>query len=385
MINYLLSAMDEISDEHIAEAIGYKPKTKIITFKKLVAVAACLLVVCASVFAVLALSEPAIIPDVTVTTEPVAGGNTTTKKNDLTTVTYHTVDDDTTTNNAQSGTTVHCQTMPSWDKMVYGQRFPVVNFDGKRYEYCSRQIEKALISKKLGEIEVTIEYLKDDFRSATAEIYDISDISSDLFIAVKFAENENEEYILYYNMYYEPETLGDFLSGINFSENANIIGDTVYYEQHNENGKVISFANYYVNESIEKKLWKLLFDKADTAFMGRYMDAIEFSSAICVDTEAYGQWVTINLTEEGYLYIYYSVDDDNFCFNIGKDVYNEFMTVLQSEAEIEVYDDNVNDEVLATGTTSGPTTTAVPTIAPPNITTAPPDSNATTIPFLYFE
>ncbi len=384
MINYLLSAMDEISDEHIEEAVNYKSKARIVTFKKVVAVAACLLVVFVSAFAVSEFTEPKIIPDVTVTTEAMDGDKTTANKDALTTATYHTVGGEATTDSALA-TTVHCQTMPSWDKMVYGQRFPVVNFDGKRYEYCSRQVEKALISKKLGEIEVTIEYLKDDFRSATAEIYDISDISSDLFIAVKFAENENEEYILYYNMYYEPETLGDFLSGINFSENANIIGDTVYYEQHNENGKVISFANYYVNESIEKKLWKLLFDKADTAFMGRYMDAIEFSSAICVDTEAYGQWVTINLTEEGYLYIYYSVDDDNFCFNIGKDVYNEFMTVLQSEAEIEVYDDNIDDEVIVTGTTSGPTTTAVPTIAPPNITTAPPDSNATTIPFLYFE
>ncbi len=383
MINYLLSAMDEISDEHIAEAVSYKPKTKIITFKKLLAAAACLLVVCVSAFAITELRGPAIIPDVTVTTDPVAGDKTTANKNVLTTVT-DAVDGEAKTDKALA-TTVHCQTMPSWDKMLYGQRFPVINFDGKRYEYCSRQVEKALISKKLGEIEVTVEYLKDDFRSATAEIYDISDISSDLFIAVKFAENENEEYILYYNMYYEPETLDDFLSDINFSENANIMGDTVYYEQHNENGKVVSFANYYVNESIEKKLWKLLFDKADTAFMGRYMDIIEYSSAICVDTEAYGQWVTINLTEEGYLYIYYSVDDDNFCFNIGKDVYNEFMTVLQNEAEIEVYDDNVNDEVLVTGTTSGPTTTAVLTL-PPDITTAPPDTEyRETIPYVSFE
>lgn len=299
---YFFDALNEISDEHIAEAVAYEPKAKIIQWKKLVPIAACLIAIAVSVFAVTQSEKPVI-------------------------TTYVTTEDYT---YSLPMTTVSCAPVRDWESMNYGERFNYITVKDVRYVFCDETLSDDTIGNSLVSEKVSVEYMKDDFRTATAEIYEIKDISSDIFTAFRFTEDEKGEYFLYYNTDYTPSTLGHYIDDINAVNNISFVDKTITYRNDYPNGD-FKQVTYRIDEKVEKELFEMLTRLKDTACEPK--DYHETTETVKIYTEVMNQTHMIYLTGGGELYTYFGADDDMFCFNIGTDEFRKFVAFLEGEAE----------------------------------------------------
>ncbi len=213
MLDYLLDAMDEISDEHITEAVNYEAKAKKVNFRKLIPLAACFVFVIVAVIAGAGLLESP-LPS----TEPTNIGEPTYAPTQAP---------------IQNSTTVaptQCPTQKPWDEMTYGERYTTITVEGVIYIYAFESVAPERIGEKL---------ITENAVYPFVEVYGIKGMTNDLFVAVKFSEDEIGEYFLYLRSDYKPDTLGDLLDAIGLNNNVNFIGNSAIYQDkgYNYDGK----------------------------------------------------------------------------------------------------------------------------------------------------
>lgn len=313
----IYDALDEISDEHIAEAATYKPKAKALPLKKLIAAAACIGVVAVSAFAAVNMGG---------SLQPTTSDYDSTYPATYAPTTVAGTGTPTTLTSASS-----CAPIRDWDNMNYGERFAFVTINGARYIFCDEMVSDNTIGNILGSVKVSVEYLKDDFRSATAEIYKIKGLSSDVFAALKFTEDEKGEYFLYYNSDYVPSSLGDYIDDINVFNNINFTDQTITYRNDYPNGDFKEVI-YRVDGKIQKEFMEMLSRHREVACEPR--DYYKASETAELYTEVMNQTHMIYLTSAGEVYTCFGMDDDMLCFNIGSDEFRKFVSFLESKAEI---------------------------------------------------
>lgn len=202
MLDYLLDAMNEISDEHINEAVNYEAKAKKLNLKKIIPLAACFVFVIVAVIAGAGLLESP-LPS----TEPTNIGEPTYTQAPI-----------------QNSTTVaptQCPTQKPWDEMTYGERFRTITVQDFIYIYASESVAEGRIGEKI---------ITENTVYPFVDIYEIKGMTKDLYVAVKFAEDEKGEYFLYSQSNYKPETLGDLLDAIGLNDNVNFIGNSAIYK-----------------------------------------------------------------------------------------------------------------------------------------------------------
>ena len=117
MIDYLLDVMNEISDEHICEAVNFKTQSKKLSLRKIIPIAACIVFVIVAVISGKSLFEVA-VPNVTVTT--IVGGDTNATMQEPTMTT----------------SPVYCPTLPAWESLNYGNRFNKISYDNCEYNFA---------------------------------------------------------------------------------------------------------------------------------------------------------------------------------------------------------------------------------------------------------
>lgn len=345
--DFLFDAMNEISDEHIAEAATYELKDRKINLKAIISIAACLIVVAVSGFALSYNNTPV---------EPTASNGTVSH-------TYAPTTQPTTV----AGTSTTCAPVRDWEDMNYGERFIFVTINGERYVFCNETVSDETTGDILGSVKVSVEYLKDDFRSATAEIYEIKGLSSDVFAAIKFTEDEKGEYFLYYNSDYAPSTLGDYIDDTDAFNNFNFKDKTITYRNDYSNGDFLE-VTYRIDEKIQKEFMEML--KRHREVVCEPKDFHKDAETAELYTEVMNQTHMIYLTGAGEIYTYFGTDDNMFCFNIGSEEFRTFVSFLESEAEII--------ETVMGCPTAGPVTT--PTTQPASAFTKNNGLVTTTLP-----
>ncbi len=348
MLDYLLDAMNEISDEHIAEAVNYEAKAKKINLKKIIPMAACFVFVVVAVIAGAGLFEVA--PP---TTEPTIIG----------TPTYAP-----TQAPVQNSTTVaptQCPTQKPWEDMSYGERYTTITVEGVFYVYATESVPSGRIGEKLITENAVYPFL---------EVYGIKGLTNDLFVAVKFSEDESGEYFLYLRSDYKPDTLGDLLDAIGI-DNLNFIGNSAIYQDvgYNYDGKGWSDDNieivYNIDAKGHKELSGLLWKNKSAVCVEDYN--ISNLSKVTVRTEILGQSATVYIEESGilktktYLHVYIGAafsDNMYYCFQMEDNAIKDYIAFLEEEAEI-IREDRYSPEQLTSTTT--PTTEGT-TLPPTN-------------------
>lgn len=324
MTDYLLDAMNEISDEHITEAVNFEPKAKKINFKKLIPVAACFVFVIVAVMAGTGVFE-VITPDVTAGTTFI----------------------DTPTNAPITGAPIQNTTgshgvplAPDWEELSFGERFLNITVKDVNYIYGFDRIPEKKIGEHIATQTVNREYLYNDWHSATAEIYEIKGVSSETYVAVKFNEDESGEYLLYVYPDFETETLGDFIDAINI-DNINFIGETVNYHIDYPNGDFYE-AGYKVDPRGHKQLSGILWQnrnalRCDDDFhsdMPIYVDASMTVSFAFVGEQSVRIYIS-KADDKTHLCISYSsVIGEQFCFELQGNTFDDYLSFLEKEAEV---------------------------------------------------
>ena len=199
---YFEKVLDEISDERIQNAVSYSKKKRIFPFKLAAAVAASLVIVAAGTFAVL-------------NTNLFGKEDTTKPAVCETSVKPYTEYDEV-----------------GWKKIPENERYDNITLkDGKIYS--SMYTEKS--GGEIGEF-VFLEIAEAEGENGnvtdkkTVEVYSVKKFSPDLVVAVKF--KDSDEYFLYLNEFYKPDSLGNFLSDSDF-ENAAICNNVSFVYEKN--------------------------------------------------------------------------------------------------------------------------------------------------------
>lgn len=200
---YFEKVLDEISDDKIQNAVSYSKKKRIFPFKLAAAVAASLVIVAAGTFAVL---------------------NTNLFGKE-----------DTTNPPAVCATSANSYTEydeVGWKKIPENERYENITLkDGKIYS--SMYTEKSggekgeFVFLEIAEAEGENGNVTD---KKTVEVYSVKNFSPDLVVAVKF--KDSDEYFLYLNEFYKPDSLGNFLSDSDF-ENAAICNNVSFVYEKN--------------------------------------------------------------------------------------------------------------------------------------------------------
>ncbi|MBQ7295899.1 MAG: hypothetical protein IJW86_06865 [Clostridia bacterium] len=353
MLDYLLDAMNEISDEHIIEAVNYEAKAKKINLKKIIPVAACFVFVIVAVIAGTGLFEVA--PP---TTEPTLSvGSPTQAPVQNTTV-----------------ASTQCPSQKPWEEMSYGERYREVLIQDVIYVYAFESVAPERIDENITDYK--LENIK-------GEIYKIKGMTKDLYVAVKFSEDEKGEYFLYLRSDYEPETLGNLLDAIGLNNNVNFIGNSAIYQDkgYNYDGKgwsedLIEIV-YNIDAKGHKELSGLLWKNREALCVEIDNDQGSNPGNITVKFTLMGKSsATICIEEIGVfkpktflsVYLDSSVVYMHYHFEIENSALKDYIAFLEDEAEIiraERYNVGTNVQLFPEQLTSTTTPTTQGTTLPP--------------------
>ncbi len=322
MLDYLLDAMNEISDEHITEAVNYEAKAKKINLKKIIPMAACFVFIIVAVIAGAGLfespppsTEPTNIGEPTYTQAPI-----------------------------QNSTPFAPTQAPvrDWEELTYGERFGNITYGDKSYIYGFDMVSEKKIGEHISTVNLKVEYLLDDWHSATAEIYEVNFISTELLIAVRFAQDEKSEYYIYICPGYAPETLGDLLDDIDINNTVNLIGCTAIYHKEYANGDFTE-VGYKINPEGHKVLSGLLWKNRDALRCKKdYHNNLYVNSypeTIRVRFEFLGEKTASIYIEaiDNKTHLYISYGTEQFCFELSESTFSDLYNYLEGKAGIEYF------------------------------------------------
>ena len=337
MNDYLLDAMNEISDEHICEAVNYEAKAKKLSLRKLIPLAACIVFVIVAVISGKSLFEVA-TPNVTVPT--IVGDNTIITMQEPTTIS-------TPTNAPTTGAPIQNTTgshgvppAPDWEELSYGERFLYITVNDIKYVYSFDRVSEKKIGELIATETVKREYLYNDWHSATAEVFKINNITTETYIAVKFTEDESGEYLLYVCPDFEPDTLGDYLDAINI-DNINFIGETANYHIDYPNGDFYE-AGYKIDPKGHKELSGLFWENRDAirceddfhSDKPIYVDATITTCFVFVGEQNLRIYISKADDKTHLCFSYSSVTGKQFCFELMDNTFDDYLDFLEVEAEV---------------------------------------------------
>ena len=399
----LLDAMNEISDEHIAEAVSYEKKTRI-SFRRIIPVAACIVFAVTACFATVRLTvdDPTkIAPELTNTNASIIVTQAT---NPPTTAAYAPTTEPATYTEApltaapeapaftsevtsaagvpdttvagvppaapsEAQTTVACPTTVKWENAPYSYCYREFSFGGINYiNYSGALTGEESLGEVLGSAVLTSADDEGKMHSVNADVYEIKGVSQKCVVALYFKDGARmktcaQGYYVYYNRHYTPETLGQAMDEMNFKDKM-LIGQSdiyIYYDAETDDGKVVSQI-YLVNERAINAFNELLENNKNLKGESFDRDAMIRSQNLTIGASYLGAWTEFRLNSDGYLY--FGLGDNELQYNIGKQAFNEFLKVIESECQFE----NSTMPALAPTTTSQVAETAVDSF--PRITKA---------------
>ncbi len=229
--DFLSDAMNEISDEHIVEAVTYKPKVKSISRKAILAAACIIAVTVSALFAYNHLQKPPSKSSGETTTETEISDNGTTSA-DMTEVTF-------------SSASVIVQGAPpsdydNWENEKLPWYFYGVEIDGVKYvgNSSSEPVDKSMLIRELGRI-TAYDYVKEEDEYIDFIVYEVKGISKDYAVAVGREDGLMCGIFLYVeNGVLFSDTIGEIIDKLNLREDVISIPLTegCHFEYCNYNG-----------------------------------------------------------------------------------------------------------------------------------------------------
>ncbi len=240
-----------------------------------------------------------------------------------------------------------CMKLPPWDALTTSEKYREVTLSGITYRSQVQKIDEASV---LSFIEDTTMQGYDTYEDKTytenAKIYSIRSISTECAVAVKIGTED--EYYVYVNSYYEPDTLGDFISDLDLKNTVSF--RKAYTDEYNyfENGsghKQRIYADF--DDSV---IWNMLEDVLDAK-------NVEYNhpyDRIGVETDlpllGYKN-ISFAITPDGYVIT--NILNTQKCFFIGTEKFTRFDEYLKNNVpfkeKVNVYENNSDGTVPGKG------------------------------------
>ena len=210
------------------------------------------------------------------------------------------------------------QLIPKWVEMTDPERYLEFAVGEDRYHTRVAAIDAARVGEKLGEATVLgYDIYTDTTHETTVSYYDIPTVLNACALAVRF--EGSEEYFVYANYWYRPETLGELIEALSLRENMTF-GDFhagYFYEDG-------TFEQVRFHDPEDGIVWEWLL--SDTSLPNVYDEVGWYGSVLSVSVdipligyENVGLWVT----EDGHLVT--NILDTGKAFYIGEEKVSAFV------------------------------------------------------------
>ena len=352
MKDLLNNALCMLDDRHIEEAAAYTPQTKTIKLKRFLSVAACLVIVIASSFAI----KDYFVPDVTTVSPTITTNGDYIPPDDTNTTVAGVIVESTTVANAPEKSTtlptttsaptkkieLFCTTpekdYAGWENKAFLSYYHEISIDGIYYnaENPLSAAAEPLNEEKLGRL--LYEFKWNDYRfevngnsSFTVEVYEIAGYTEERCVAVGRKDGLMKGYYAYYrtdsssgklpgNVLADCQTLSDIINFADITTSYNpdnfCTSFWAYYKEEDKEDIV-----YSISIQTMEKLASLIIDNSGAEAEERINNTGEKLTFIAYlngfDCEIY-------LCNDGY--IYFNSDGITRGFNIGIENYNKYLT-----------------------------------------------------------
>ena len=327
----ILNALGGIDEQYITEANGKRKSKKGIVIR-FSAMAACLLIIAAGAFAAARMiprgkMKNSAAPDETY--EDYDGEYTVEEDYAAIDKTDGTKANGSAKGNSTSSSTALTERIKRWDEKTNTEKFPTVKINGTEYGVANRPIPSDKIGNSITKLTVLgrDKYTNSEY-AAGVEIYEIKGISPKCAAAVKY-EGDGKYYVCR-NSHYKPETLGQFINGLDLKNNLTF---NSFNATQKEKGKICDVKYTSVDK---EKAWELLFSNTAAPAVKDY-DSMNFEMAadmgISVELLGYEN-ISLAVSADGYLTT--NILDTGKAFYIGKPAAEKFLNYLKTECKSTV-------------------------------------------------
>lgn len=217
--------------------------------------------------------------------------------------------------------------LPHWDELSISQQYVELDFGGVRYSTRATELDAAHVGEALSTATLSgYDEYEGKSHTITGAVYSIQKISSQCAVAVRF--EDRDEYYVYINPYYQPDTLGDFIEDLNLKENLSF--GSIWYSYFDSSKQYYSVE--FTCES-DGFIWDMLLQQTDVATVDDY-DSLwlvdEMGISVNIPLLGYSN-ISLAVTEEGYLTT--NILDTGKAFYIGTEKVESFVNYVKQHCE----------------------------------------------------
>lgn len=205
-----------------------------------------------------------------------------------------------------------------WEELTLPEQYTELELNGLQYSTTQTTYD-GVPGDLLGTAKIVGMDDKGTLQTTEGTVYRLQDITPKAVVLVEF-EKEPGIFYVYGNSLYYPDTLGEFLTGLNLKENLHF-NDAIYWENYTRpDGKE---ATVEFSGADSEMLWELLFSETEAVIEKKYnydpafmedRRVLDFS----VNVPLLGSYnISVAITENGYLTT--NILSTGKAFYIGKD------------------------------------------------------------------
>ena len=221
-----------------------------------------------------------------------------------------------------------------WDKQSITEQFSEVEIGNVMYNGRGKQISVDMLLDDLGVYTAHgLDEINQKRYTKSAKVYSVKDISSECVVAVKF--DAVEEYYIYINAHYTPNTLGELIEKVNLKQIVSFGDVSFNYSE--------IFEDTYINEKVvfsnvsDEAIWQNLL--SDTELKNVHSDEEFYGPSVIsvgVNIELLGyKNISIWISEGGYMHT--NILDTGKTFYIGEKKLEEFRDYLLNNCDGKRY------------------------------------------------
>lgn len=218
-----------------------------------------------------------------------------------------------------------------WDDRTTGEKYTSLMLNGVEYSTMNTVISEDYIGSFVTDSAVTgYDIYSDKTYSVASETYSIKNISTDCAVAVKIGD-ENAYYV-YVNVWYEPDTLGDFITDLDLKNT--VVFRKAYIDKYEYTKLSTEHTQRVYADFDDSVIWDMLADvsEAENTEYNQPYDRISVET----DLPVLGyKNISFAVTPDGYIIT--NILNTQKCFFIGTQKYEAFAEYLEVNIPFKEY------------------------------------------------
>lgn len=226
-----------------------------------------------------------------------------------------------------------------WDELTEVEQYYFVDYNGNQYDQ-SAMVSINDTQDYLGTVTAYgIDYWSEDdiIYEKEFEAYSLNKVSTECVIVILI----DEDYYVYVNYFYKPETLGDFIDDLNLLENIEF--GNIYYNSADNSSIVF-------DPPLKEKVFELFEDVSIENVENYDLEVLNFKRimGISIDIEILGyENIALEICEDGYITTNILATGKAFC--VGEEKTQAFMDYVLGELDgvkyVYIYEDEEDTDL----------------------------------------